>query len=242
MKKNIVVLAALALGAFSVTAQEDAPALSVSTALGYDTLYVFRGAQCAEDILEPSVDVSYGNFYAGLWFAIPFTNVDVYTNEMDIYFGYSTSVTDMLSVDVGVTHYGYNELVDDLFDNPDNSWEGYVGISADLLLSPSLYIYRDFDYSTYTVEAKISHSFSVYDKVSLDLGANLGEVFYDSYSGDEYTYAGATADVTYTINDQSSFSIGARYGVASEAKIYGDYGSEYQNGDVWVGGSFSTSF
>ena len=245
MKNNIVVLAAIALGAFSATAQDVAPAssLSVTSSFGFESEYVFRGAQFADAIITPAIDIAYGNAYAGMWFAIPVENADVVDcNEMDIYGGYSTSLSSLLTIDFGACRYTYGDTFTNFMDKS-NSLEAYVGLSADVILSPSVYVYRDFDLLTTTIEGSIGHSISLSDKMSVDLGASIGYVS-SEYDDNDYTYYGATADMSYSINDSSSIGFGLRYSGSDNDMIYtGDYGdADMKASDFWYGLSFSSGF
>jgi len=248
MKKNIALLAAIMLGAISASAQEAAPApeaaasegtaLSANVSLSYDGKYVFRGVQLAEAIFSPAVSLSYGNVYGGLWFAVPAQNADDYVNEMDVNLGYMYQATDLLKIDVGVTRYAYDEIVDDFMDN-NNSIEGYIGVNADTILAPALYVYRDFDLENLTFEAKIGHSIEVANKLSVAIAANAGYVMPDDEDADDYVYVGAKADLVYAMTDLSSASVGVRYASASEDYL-GKHSDE--NNAVWFGASVSTGF
>lgn len=247
MKKNIALLAALLLGAVSASAQDAAPAaapeaasgntLAGSVSVAYDGKYVFRGVQCAEAIVSPAVNLTYGNFYGGLWFAVPVENSNDYVNEMDATVGYAFQATDLIKLDVGLTRYAYDEIVDDYL-NENNSIEGYVGANFDTILAPAIYVYRDFDLCSYTFEGRIGHSIDLIKDFSLALGASVGYVGYDD-DGDDYVYTNAKADLNYAIDDKSSASIGIRYGGCSE-----DYIGKHQdtNNAIWFGASVGTSF
>lgn len=250
MKKNIALLSAIMLGAICASAQDAAtvatpaaetamsPALSATVSLSYDGKYVFRGVQCAEAIFSPAVSLSYGNVYGGLWFAVPCQNGDDYVNEMDTNIGYLIQAGDMFKFDVGVTHYAYDEIVESWLDRG-NSTEAYVGVNADTILAPGLYIYRDFDLSTITFEGKIGHSIEVANKLSVALGASVGYVMPDDEDAQDYVYVSAKADLVYAMTEKSSASVGVRYGSASEDFI-GKHGED--NNAVWLGASVSTGF
>ncbi|MBN1402940.1 MAG: hypothetical protein JW942_00535 [Opitutales bacterium] len=245
MKKNIVLFAALALGAASVTAQEvattTAPAISVTSSFGYESEYVFRGVQLADAIITPSIDVAYGDFYAGLWFAVPVEHQDVYVNEMDFYVGYSTAISSLLTIDAGATRYAYDEVIGDFFDKS-NTLEGYVGISADVLLNPSVYAYYDIDLDVFTTEVSIGHSIALNDKFSADLGLSGGYATEDDGDADYFFY-GATADLSYAINDSSSVGFGARFSGSDEDMVYGSSSNmDWEKNIFWYGFSFSTGF
>jgi hypothetical protein len=258
MKKNIALLAAIALGAISATAQEATttsapaaapatvtapasdvyPAFAANVSLSYDGKYVFRGIQSAEAIFSPAVNLSYGNLYGGLWFAVPCQNADDYVNEMDTNIGCMIPAGDLLKFDIGLTRYAYDEIIESWL-NDGNSTEGYVGVNLNTILSPAFYFYRDFDLRTYTYEVKIGHSVEVMKDFSVAIGASVGYVRPDGQAVEEYYYTNAKVDLVYAINDKSSASFGVRYGSASEDHL-GKHNDE--NEAVWFGASVSTGF
>lgn len=251
MNNKIIALAAIALGAISASAQDAAPAsgpsLGGSVGLAYDSRYVFRGAQFAESIIEPSVNLTYGDIYAGLWFAIPTEHPTAYVNEMDATLGYNLALSEKVKLDVGVTHYTYDEIPGNFFDGKGNTTEAYLGVVVDYsLLSPALYVFRDFDALTETVEARLGHTFDLGSGFSFALTGSAGVVFLDEGDDDNYFYYAAAANLGYAVTDKSSFSLGARAGGSDSRLIYGDiehYESEsFKKSDIWFGASFSTSF
>ena len=95
MKKLTFLLAALVSGA-SLSAQAPAaapapaPSYSVTVDFPYTTKYVFRGIQAAKGAFQPSIKVTSGDFYAGIWVSAP---VDKgYELEIDYYAGYGSGV------------------------------------------------------------------------------------------------------------------------------------------------------
>jgi uncharacterized protein (TIGR02001 family) len=254
MKKTILMLAALTLGAFSAKAQEaaaaittpaaapEATSLSMSSTLGYESKYVFRGVQLADEIFTPAVDLTYGNFYGGLWFAFAEDSADPYPTEMDLYAGYNFKASSLLTIDVGATRYAYDRVIGN-FMGKDNSLEFYTGVSLDVLLSPSAYVYYDIDLHYVTFEGKLGHSFNLVSKLSLNLGVAAGYVVSSENSDNDYAYASATADLAYAITDKSSFSIGARAAMADYESFYGSYHDvDTGRNGYWFGASFSTGF
>lgn len=243
MKKSIVLFAALAMGAISANAQEAAPAVSVTSSFGYESEYVFRGVQLADAIITPAIDVAYGDFYAGVWFAAPIENADlagVSDNEMDLYVGYSTALSDLLTVDFGATRYAYGDVATKFLSNG-NTLEGYAGISADVFLSPSVYVYYDIDLKSFCVELSGGYSYELSDKFSADFGASVGYVDVDS--SDDYYYGGLTADLSYAINDASSMGFGVRYSTSDMDQVVGSFDDPKADKDIfWYGFTFSTGF
>ncbi|MEM9025832.1 MAG: TorF family putative porin, partial [Verrucomicrobiota bacterium] len=199
MNKTITsMIAALGL-AVSANAQE----LSITSTVGYESVYVFRGAELADDIFHGAVDLSYGDFYAGIWTAQPITGGQ--DNEIDFYAGYGLAVSDLVSLDFGGTVYYYPEIGEG---GDETTFEAYIGAAFDVLLSPAAYIYYDFDLEVLTLEGSIGYSVPLSDDTSFDLGGYLGDIEPDE--GDSQFYVGATADVSYTFTENASGSVGIR--------------------------------
>ena len=275
MNKNIVALAALALGAISAKAEDAAAApaaapapaaaavapaapassLSITSTLGYESAYMNRGIQLADGIFTPAVNVSYGNFYAGLWMALKEDSADSYPTECDFSAGYNTEIASGLKLDVGATRYDYDRVLANIVSGKNgNSFEPYVGISSDLVINPSFYVYYDTELNNYTMEAKIGHSFDTGVK-NLTVNTSLagGYVdntdsirFVDTYGHEistDYWYSNAKADLVYAVNDKTSVSIGARYSLADYDSVYGTVHSfDGRHDKIWFGASFSTGF
>ncbi len=243
MNKKIIALAAVALGAISVSAQEaTSPKLGGSVGVAYDSLYVFRGVQLAENILEPSVNLTYGDFYTGLWFAMPMKNSDKYVNEMDFTFGYGLAVNDLIKLDAGVTRYTYDDIPGRFFDGDLNTTEFYLGAILDLPLSPALYVFRDIDAESATAELRLSHSFDLSSGFALNLSGTVGHTSIEDYSEKNCYYYNAAANVSYAVSETSSLSVGGRFGGSDKDQVYGSLGNGMKNSVAWFGASFTTSF
>ncbi len=134
----------LVLAASALTAKES----SVTSEFGVASKYVFRGLELAETVVHPSLEFGWGDFYAGIWAAIPLEGRDApddFADEYDFYAGYGLALTDKLALDLGATRYYY----------PDggSTTEAYVGLAAELgTFSPSAYLYNDFDLDVWTFE------------------------------------------------------------------------------------------
>ena len=206
IKKTALALASLVAGV-SAQAQDAAvssegSALSVTVDVTYVSDYVFRGAKLAGASIQPSVEASYGNLYAGAWNSSSISDESV--SEIDFYAGYGFDLTEKLSLDAGVTAYTYDG------GSADDSIEAYVGASLDVLLTPSLYYYYDFDYEVSTVEASIGYSIPVDAiKASIDLSAKYGWVAPDS--GDQRTYGVVGVAVPFSLSENATFTVGADY-------------------------------
>lgn len=205
MKKTILALAALAAGV-SASAQEAAKssALAVTLDVSYVSAYVFRGVELAEDSIQPSVEASYGDFYAGIWHSDDVNSNAGSTAETDFYVGYNYAINETFSADLGVTRYTYddNAIADD-------STEAYVGIKADVALSPSLYYFHDFDNEVNTYIASIGHTLPIEQiGLSLDLSATYG---YVQIPGNDYSYWGVGVALPYSLSETATLTTAVNY-------------------------------
>jgi uncharacterized protein (TIGR02001 family) len=261
MKKNIALLAALSLGAISAAADDaTAPAAATTTpapaapvaltqqsavsynsGLGYESKYLFQGVQYADSILTPTFNAFYGNWYAGTWFAFPIENESAWSDEMDLYGGYNLKLNDLVTADIGVIHFSYDDCVTG-FLHPNNSTEGYVGFNFNTLFKPNIYFQRDFDCLTYNIVANASHSIPLVKDWSLDPSVQIGHTWgQEGYT--DYSYWGAKIDFTYTIKDGSTVAVGVRYNGSTERYYIGsakDPSAQYNA--YWYGIQFCTNF
>jgi len=165
--------------------------------------YIWRGQQLSEEVvIQPSVGITYGGFGANLW-ANYDTDLNT-SNETDLTLNFTNTV-DKFSYDVGYIYYSLEGI--------DDTQEVYLGISFDVLLSPSATIYWDFDEGdgAYLV-LSVGHSFELAEKISLDLGASAGVNFTNEIlgfddDGDDFTnfYDGnVSAALTFALTEHLS--------------------------------------
>lgn len=230
IKQTSLALAALVAGV-SAQAQDAAAegsALSVTVDVSYVSDYVFRGVKLGDASVQPSIEAAYGDFYAGVWHTSELSG-DTGGTETDLYAGYGFEVSDVISLDAGVTQYTYNG------GSGNDSTEVYVGATADVLLSPSLYAYYDFDYENVTLEASIGYSIPV-DAInaSIDLSGKVGYVDLDQAIGgeDNYTYFVAGVAVPYALSETATLTVGVDYIYNTEETLAGFNGGD---DDIIVG-------
>lgn len=246
----------LALAFASASTAASAEGIGVSTTLGFESRYIFRGVQFAETSAQPAVELSYSGFYGGAWFNLPVGDDDLVVTpggeELDLYAGYSAELSDGWSYDVGVTYYTFPDLASGFFDIFEEDGDGlgantvelFAGLSLEAPLSPTLYVYRDFMFDTFTIEGGASHSIPLAEKTSFDLGGSLGYVIDDDAGGD-YLYGAATADLNYALTDEASLAVGVRYGgsdIAGGSVIDDSIVGTTKNSGFWWGLSVSASF
>lgn len=207
MKKSVLIIAALMAG-LSLRAEEAKSSYSLTLDFPYTTKYVFRGVELARQSFQPSVELGVGNFTAGLWTNQPI--VDNTDNEIDLYAGYSASLSDKWSLDVGGCLYYYPEL--DASSGADNTtFEPYVGITGSVGdVSPGLYVYYDLTLEVLTVEGQLGYSVALEPAgASLDFSLNLGRV--DPKAGSGYTYYSIGASVPFKLSESGTLTLGINY-------------------------------
>jgi uncharacterized protein (TIGR02001 family) len=216
MNKTILALAALAVGA-SAYAQDTAKTsdLAVTLDVTYVSDYVFRAKKVADDSIQPSVEAAYGDFYAGLWHSNDINSSKGFS-ETDLYAGYGLAINETFSADLGVTRYTYQGSGS----SADNTTEVYAGLSADVLLSPSVYYYHDFDLEVNTYIASIGHSFPIEQLgVSLDASATYGWVQAPKADGGDYSYWGVGVAVPYALSETATLTGAVNYTHIDRANI-----------------------
>jgi uncharacterized protein (TIGR02001 family) len=230
--------------------------LSVSASLGFESRYVFRGVQYAETSLQPAVTLTKDGIHVGAWFNLPVGDDDgvVPANgeELDLVVGYSTPLGDFATLDVGLTYYVFPEAMSgfgDFYEEDGdglgiNTLEPYVSLAFDAPLAPTIVLYRDFMYDTFTLQATAAHSFPLAGKTRFDLAGMIGYVIDDAIGAD-YLYGVASAGFAYQFSETSKVHAGGRYGGSDLAggSLFDDSiaGTKKSDG-FWWGVGLSTSF
>lgn len=236
MKKTIASIAlasALCGSAFAIDG------LSVTGSFDFESEYVFRGKRNTQSAFQPSVEVGYniggGTAYAGVWTNLPVKsdNAIVQGNEVDFYIGYAFPVTDVFTVDGGFTYYWYPDSVGAGIGGIgvggakgySQSREIYIGVQADVMLSPAVYFYYDFDLEQIVIEGSIGYSLDLAEwtnvnGLSLDAAGYVGWLHADAYNGSQrngvakwkngYGYIGGSIDLVYAFSENLAVSVGAR--------------------------------
>ncbi len=179
--KIIVITMILALGFSIGSLYAEEPEVSGSASVDIMSNYMWRGFKLSESyVIQPSVGVTYGSFGANLW-----TNWDSdwadesELTETDITLNYTSSI-DKLSLDVGYIYYGLESAGD--------TQEIYVSAAYDVLLSPALTIYYDFEEGSGAfIVAAVGHSFEVSKGMDLSLGASASYNAESDYSIGDYS-------------------------------------------------------
>lgn len=178
---------------------------SLNLDLTFDTKYVFRGQQLADNVFHPSIEFAQEDFYLGVWASQPLENrgwPERWQDEVDFYGGYGWAINEKTSIDIGGAYYYYP--------TGDSTIEPYIGITREISgIESSLYLYQDLDLDTTTAEGSANYRLPLGGNASVDLGVNLGAV--DAKSRGSYLYYGADVVVPFELNDNAVFSIGLHY-------------------------------
>ncbi|KAF0095368.1 MAG: hypothetical protein E1N59_863 [Puniceicoccaceae bacterium 5H] len=241
MKKHLAILAAAAGSVSALSAQTSVQDdLSVSTTFAFESAYVFRGVQRAEETFMPAIDISSKGAYFGAWGALPTGN---YGDELDLYGGYGFEVSELVSLDVGGTYYSYPTSED--FDN-DNTFEIYGGASFDVMFNPAVYVFYDFDLENLTVEGSAGYSYPLSDAASLDATGYVGWVSLDeegwntagTENFDDYFYYGVNLALSYALAENASVSVYGNFAGSTEEQVF-EYGDK---NTIWYGLAVTTGF
>lgn len=245
MKINSLLIPALS-AAFAVSAFAGSPGkapapvqppaeepLGITSTIGYDTNYVFRGVNFADNLVSAALD---GNFAindtlsinAGAWFG---TSADDSFaaggsfNELDLY-GALLAKVGAATVGLKYTHYFYNGDAGDVIEDADE-----IGLLVAAAVGPIDVIggaYYDFTAEGFYFETGVSHTFAVTDRISLVPAALL------SYGNDYYGVSGfnhvklslsapikLTKTATLTPYIAGNIPIDALDGLGEEDRVYG---------------------
>lgn len=227
--------------------------LSIAGTFGYESAYVFRGALLDRHAFQSGVELAYsfgtaGEVYAGVWGSLPISRHDG-TKEFDYYIGYDVQVAELVTIDTGFTYYTYAS------GNISQTREIYVGTSVDVLLTPSLYFYYDFDLQQTVFEGSISYSLDLAQYTQLE-GLSLENKAYIGFlharralaqSGEPqkngYMYFGFASDIAYAVSENVSTSIGIRWAMNNDGhegnSVNGDGRKDNQ---FWVGASVGLAY
>ena len=218
--------------------------VSISTSFDVVSEYVFRGASLADTAIQPGVELGLGGFYTGAWFSTGVGETSALAaDELDIYAGYSTDLSDTVGVDVGVTYYHYPQSGGLFSDsNGAGTYEVFAGLSFDAPLAPSVYIYHDLTLEATTYEASVGHSFGFDDAdQTFDVGLTGGFVDGDGFS---YEWATASAAINVPLSDEISTYVGANFTLNSDDVL--NYSEvligEGKDNLFWVGAGISAGF
>jgi uncharacterized protein (TIGR02001 family) len=237
MKKTIISLASCALPACMLSAfiPQD---LSISSDITYTSEYVFRGLELADESFQPTVELAYGDFYAGIWANQAFASDPGYT-EINYYGGLSFDVpgADFVTFDAGLTVYHYPDT------SSNRTHELYLGALFDLptlpALTASLYYFYDLDLGSHVGEGAVTYSQSLEQvgaPVTLDFTVFGGVQGSDSDESESYNYYGASIELPMAVTEFSALTVGVHYATAEK------FGGDARGKNLFWSLGYSTSF
>jgi uncharacterized protein (TIGR02001 family) len=208
MKKIYLLIAAIAAGSALNAAEAPTSSFSITADFPYTTSYVFRGQEYAKDSFQPSIEITYTDFYFGVWLnELLKRNVD---NEIDFYGGYKYTLNDQWNIDTGLAVYCYPETAASPGFHKE-TYEGFMGLNGNIKgFTPGLYAYYDFTLKNTTLQAQLGYSIPLQNTgISLDFTANAGRVFPDV--GNCYSYWSFGVNLPFKVNEKATIYCGASY-------------------------------
>ena len=186
----------LGLGLVGMLAMTAAAMAEIETSVSVDvpvlSAYVWRGMVLNDEaVLQPGLTGGIGGFSVNAWSSMDLTDNQGTTgdfDEMDWTVSYSQTLG-KFELGAGLVDYTFpnSTVTAEAEDGTEtvsalpSTKEFFASVGVDVLLSPSLTVYYDFDeVDDFYAVASIGHSFELMDKVGLDLSAALG------YGGSDY--------------------------------------------------------
>ncbi len=184
------------------TVDEDKPELSADAA--FLSQYIWRGYAFSKDslVIQPSITAAFKGFALNLWGNLD-TNYDdtgSKWNETDMTFSYGHSFG-IVGLEAGYIYYA--------LDGVDDSKEFYLSAGVDVLLAPTLTVYREIaSYKGWYINLGLSHSFELPYDMSLDLGATFAYFKSDNDNGVDYTDDNVATSERYSGLHDGLLSVG----------------------------------
>lgn len=218
--------------------------VQVQADVGYESETVYRGSKIAQNSATPHIDLSYTicniTPYVGVQSVVPIANTRLSNaSQVKPYVGVAWAITDMFTLDFGFMYYWYTDTSrkDTLpFINRymNRQREFYIGMEADVLLNPALYVYYNADLAQWVVEPSVAHSFPL-DQVGLchftiDVHAYIGWLCARKFNGNQrasdirrhenrYFYAGTDLELAYHFASWGSIGAGPRVAFNNDGYI-----------------------
>lgn len=229
--------------------------LSGNVGLKFETEHVNRGRrEIPNRTFVPSAEVSYQLFdtaraYVGTEAALRIENNGI--NDVAPYIGCMYDINDMFTVDLGYTHHFYSR-----YGVKTDSSEPYIGLLADIMFDPSLYIEYDCKAEEFHLIGTIGYNFDLSQYVINGLGADIGikfgyihcnkpggDHYDDRWMGNkDYTYCEINADLVYSITNSAQARAGVAYAGNSAKKESWTNSLSETNSMIWFNASVDYTF
>jgi hypothetical protein len=153
----------------------ETPSVTGSAALGYNSIYEFRGVDLGSNMVEASAGLSttingFG-ITASAWYATVNDNANNVTpNELDLTLGI-TKTLGPVTLSGGYIYYNFFDLTDF------NTQEVYLGASMEVIagISANVTAYRDFDlYDAWYFDCNLSKTFKPTSSVDIVTTVGIG--------------------------------------------------------------------
>ncbi len=206
MRKLFLAFAMLVAGA-TLSARLEATTYVVTADFPYASKYVFRGLPLARASFQPSLKLTAGDNYAGLWLNQPFAAKQ--DPELDFNAGHNFPLTGGWALDAGATLYFYPQA-DAKAGVPGHTFEGYLGINGAISgTNVGAYLFRDFNLAATTLQGTAGYNVPLNASTTLSLSGAVGSVFPDH--GASHAFCSLGAAVPCKINDIATFTVGVNW-------------------------------
>jgi len=172
--------------AVTAVANENKDRPTASCDVAFMSQYIWRGYEMSKGsvVIQPSVTVGYKGLGLNLWgnldsnkYGDPNKDQSKWT-ETDMTASYGTGFGPV-GVDLGYIYYA--------LDSAKDTQELYIGVSGDVILAPTLTIYRDIDeYPGWYINLGISHSVELPHEITLDLAGSVAYYYSNTDNIVEY--------------------------------------------------------
>ncbi len=225
----------------------------------FETQRVHRGSLKSQDLVEPQLMLSKKTekhcFYFGTKGYLPTKATHVFKNEVQFSGGNLYQLSDFFSVDFGGS---YNWQPEKQIGVLRHSRELYIGVNADILLSPSIYLFHDFERRQWAMETRFGYPFEL-DEFGLPNTALESEFWlgflkakkpYGGVRGPEwdrknkYIYFGTGLSLAFFLGENTVFKVGPRWVYNRDGNHPYSIANEYGNHShlLWVACSLELRF
>jgi len=191
-------------------AEEERP--TVTASVGAFSKYIWRGFELSNDsiVIQPSITAGYKGFSMNLWGNLDTSFDDKDPTTSDKAEWSETDWTLEYGRDFGPVRLAAGYIYYDL-DGVDDSQEIYLSASWNVLLTPTLTIYREVAHLPgWYFKLGLSHSFKLGGDISLDLAGSVGYYYSDDEAFAEVDDAlNATSDKYRAFHD-GNLSVGLK--------------------------------
>ena len=184
---------------------EESAELGASVAVGYSSIYLFRGLNAGENQITTQIDYDIPGLpvSVGVWYGNPTSASAVNPSHGDELNLYSKVKHRFGAVEGWLSYmaYVYPET------GADNTNEVGTGLSTALgPLDFALGVYYDFDIEGWYLEPTVGHSFSLCDFASLDLTAGISYQIDYNAGGSDWNNVLLKASVPFVLNDHATLT------------------------------------